>query len=110
MNIVRVYKNAKGEAFKQFFEHIKKTYPDKEFQREDMPKVPKAFLKEVERQTAGTHWIDSSPSIAAAEALLIDMCNNGLLKRRDVKRNVYGDMDIFFSLTAEGKRTEVVFG
>jgi hypothetical protein len=110
MSIIRVYKNARGEAFKQFFEHIKKNYPDKEFQRQDMPQVPKAFLAEVERQTAGTHWIDSSPDIAAAEAILIDMCNNGLLKRRDVEVNVYGDMDIFFSLTAEGKRAEIVFG
>ena len=105
MSIVRVHKNARGEAFKQFFEHH-----DKEFQRKDMPQVLKAFLKEVERQTAGTHWIGSSPSIAAAETLLIDMCQLGLLKKREVKINVYGDKDIFFSLTVKGKRIEVVFG
>ena len=110
MSMVRVYKNARGEAFKQLFEHIKGNYPDKKFQRKDMPQVPRAFPKEVERQTAGTHWMDSSPSIAAAEALLIDMCNHELSKRRDVKINVYGDMHVFFSLTAEGKRTEVVLG
>ena len=110
MNTIRLHKNARGEAFKQFFEYIRKSYPDEEFQRKDMPKAPKAFLKEIERQTEGTRWIGSSPDIFAAENLLVEMCHHGLLNKREVKRNVYGDMDIFFSLTAKGKRTEAVFG
>ena len=110
MSIVSVHRNARGEAFKHFFEYIIRNYPGKEFQRKDMPKVSKAFLKEIERQTAGTYWIDSSPSIFAAETLLMDMCQHGLLRKREVKRNVYGDTDIFFSLTAKGKRAEVAFG
>ena len=110
MNKLRIHADDRGKAFSDFFEYIKKTYPDAEFQRKDMPQVRKAFLKQAERLTEGTHWIDSSPSIMAAEALLVEMCQHGLLEKREVKRNVYGDMDIFFSLTAKGKQTELVFG
>lgn len=110
MDTLRVHRNPGGEAFKQLFEHIKRHYPDQEFQRKDMPKVSKAFLKEIEHQTAGTYWIDSSPSVFAIETILIEMCKHGLLKKKEVERNVYGDTDILFSLTPKGKRTGRVFG
>ena len=95
---------SREEALQYFFEYIKRNYPDKEFQHKDMPGVPRAFLKEMERQTAGTYWIDSNPEIFAAETLLMALCHQGLLKRRDVERNVYGDQDIFFSLTPKWKQ------
>jgi len=110
MSLIRLHRNPKGKAFKKLFEYIKKKFPDKEFQRKDMPEVPKDYLNEVKMQTAGTYWIDSSPSICAIETLLIDMCNNELLQKREVQRNQWGDMDIFFSLTTKGKQSEVAYG
>jgi len=86
MSLIRLHRNPKGKAFKKLFEYIKKKFPDKEFQRKDMPEVPKDYLNEVKMQTAGTYWIDSSPSICAIETLLIDMCNNELLQKREVQR------------------------
>jgi hypothetical protein len=106
---VKVHNNNRGKAFSQLFEYIKKNYPDREFERVNMPEVSTEFLNEILAQTAETNWITATPKSYAKEALLIDMCQQGLLKTREMARNDYGDKDIFFSLTDKGKQVEIIF-
>jgi DNA-binding PadR family transcriptional regulator len=109
-SIIRVQRNPKGQAFKEFFEYRKSNYADSRFIRKWMPAVNEKYVRAMKRKTRDTTWVSSSPEIAAAEDILLDLCNNGLLEVEEGEPNIFGDKKIYYSLTEKGKNTSVEFG